>query len=82
MKRALQISFLYLVFISCSSTKLYYSSEAKKWQELSPGNQNELIYEIYLIGDAGSPSLEIQEPNLKLLEHKLTNSSERSAVDT
>ena len=80
MKRALSISLLSLVILSCSSSRLYYSSDAKEWESESVGETNELIYEMYLIGDAGSPSLDQQEPNLKLLEKKLSQSSERSAV--
>ncbi len=80
MKRALQVSLLYLILVSCSGSKLYYSSEAKKWNNNSSGPGEELIYEMYLIGDAGSASLENQEPNLKLLQNKLSKSTERSAV--
>jgi predicted phosphodiesterase len=80
MRRALQISFLSFILVSCSTSRLYYSSDAEKWKGNIPDTNQELIYELFLIGDAGSPSLDIQEPNLKLLQSKLANSSEHSAV--
>lgn len=80
MKRALQISLLSFAILSCSSSRLYYSSDAKGWQSDSAEQSKELIYEIFLVGDAGSASQVYQEPNLKLLQSKLSKSSERSAV--
>ena len=80
MKRAIQIFLLSLLVISCSSSRVYYSSDAKEWKQRTPEETNELIYEMYLIGDAGSASQAYQEPNLKLLENKLSKSSDRSAV--
>lgn len=79
MKRAYTISILTLALLSCTSSKLYYSSDAEDWKTNSL-DQEELIYEVYLIGDAGSATLDVQEPNLKLLQNKLEESSERSAV--
>lgn len=79
MKRLLTASFLSALLLSCSSSKLYYSSEAKEWEKTTT-EEKELIYEIFLIGDAGSASLTTQEPNLKLLQNKLEQSSERSSV--
>ncbi len=80
MKRIFQVFLFSILIISCSSSKVYYSSEAKNWNDKKADTEKELIYEIYLIGDAGSPSLDVQHPNLKLLQNKLNQSSENSAV--
>ena len=80
MKKALTLSLVTLLLLSCSGSKLYYSSDASDWKLSSPGKEKELIYEIFLIGDAGSASLEKQEPNLKLLKQKLSESTENSSV--
>ncbi len=68
-----------LIFLSCSTSKVYYNSEAENWRK-APSPEEELIYEIFLIGDAGSASLEKQEPNLKILQAQLERSSENSAI--
>jgi hypothetical protein len=46
MKRALQISLLAITIFSCSSSKLYYSSDAQEWNGKTPEDKNELICEI------------------------------------
>lgn len=77
---------LYLTIISfflssCAAVKPYYADGYKQWDKnhniSEAGNP---VYTFYLIGDAGKPNLEQQEPTLKLLETHLSGASENSAV--
>lgn len=79
MKRAYTL-LLAVLLLACSGSKTYIESEKKNWQEEIPPDQSELLYKMFLIGDGGAPSLERQEPTLKLFEHFVTEAGEKSAA--
>lgn len=64
----------------CSSSKTYIESSVKEAQPLQLPEDEGLIYRVYLIGDAGAPSLNRQEPTFRLFESLLKEESERSAA--
>lgn len=70
----------FLFLLSCSSSKIYVDEDGQNWQASSSSLSTKPIYELYLIGDAGSPRLDIQEPSLRFLESQLAQSNERSAI--
>ncbi|MBO6584733.1 MAG: BamA/TamA family outer membrane protein [Gracilimonas sp.] len=73
---------LLLLFLlsSCSASQTYINREDGDPFSLSPPDSNDLVYRVFLIGDAGAPSLDVQEPNLKFLQQQLEKSGERSAA--
>ncbi|RNC82994.1 MAG: hypothetical protein ED557_09735 [Balneola sp.] len=69
-----------LLFISCSGSELFIDSQNEQWESKSPPIDDGLIYKVFLIGDAGAPTLDKQEPTLRLLQQFLSESGERSAA--
>ncbi|MTI87811.1 MAG: hypothetical protein FH748_07570 [Balneolaceae bacterium] len=78
-KKLCYILFLGLM-LSCTSTRTFVDMEKGNPLELSPPPAQELLYRVFLIGDAGGPSLDVQEPSLKLFESFLKEADERSAA--
>lgn len=60
--------YLLIILISPYSYAQYYSKEVKGWKNVAPPDSSLLTYSIYLIGDAGAPSLQKQEPTFRLLQ--------------
>jgi hypothetical protein len=60
--------------------KPYYSRGAANWPSVVPPDSAQLKYSVFLIGDVGAPSLDPQEPSLRLLEKHLQQAGEQSAV--
>jgi hypothetical protein len=60
----------------------YYSKSVKDWQKksLPDTSQAKLTHTIYLIGDAGDPSLQKQEPTLRLLQSSIEKDSNSSII--
>ncbi|MEM6297640.1 MAG: metallophosphoesterase [Bacteroidota bacterium] len=70
----------FLLFLSsCASQKPFYNTE-KNWKETTPAESDEVVYTTFFIGDAGEPSLEVQEPVLKFLDTQLKATSGESTV--
>ncbi|WP_207424753.1 BamA/TamA family outer membrane protein [Desertivirga brevis] len=74
----------FLPLSGCISLKPYYAKNQSKWEEVSPPDSLKLKYSVFLIGDAGKPNENRQEPVLKLLQKQLYDSTRTklSAVDT
>lgn len=72
--------FLAVAIAACSSSEMYIDRSGQDWQEELPPPPSELLYKMYLIGDAGAPSLDKKEPVLKLLKTMADKEKERSAV--
>lgn len=70
---------LFLFLVSCSQSLLYINPEERNAQD-EPPPEEDLIYQTFLIGDAGEATLHVQEPVLKLFESFLRNAGERSAA--
>ncbi|MBL4704761.1 MAG: metallophosphoesterase, partial [Flavobacteriales bacterium] len=54
-----KISIIIFVFLvsACTTSNVYYHKEASKWEESQPTTENELLYTLYMIGDAGGDTL-------------------------
>ncbi len=77
-KPALILILLFLA--SCSQSLLYVNPEEQNAPISSPPPKEDLVYQTFLIGDAGEATLHVQEPVLKLFESFLNNAGERSAA--
>ncbi|MBO6523058.1 MAG: BamA/TamA family outer membrane protein [Balneolaceae bacterium] len=77
--RTFLLTVLSLALLSCSGSKVYYSEEEVEKKTESPP-ESELLYQMFLIGDAGGANLTTQEPTLKLFEQFLESASEKSAA--
>ena len=72
---------LILLFLaSCSSSQTFIDTDDGDPFLLEPPAEEDLVYQTFLIGDAGEPSLEVQEPTLKLLQSFLEKSGKNSAA--
>lgn len=64
----------------CSSVNQYVSEENRNWQQQEMPQSEELLYKVFLIGDAGSPSSAQTEPSLNLLRSQLSIAGRQGAV--
>ncbi len=69
-----------ILLTSCSGSELFIDRDHSSWNRTPGPDAQELIYSIHLIGDAGSPSLDKQEPVLALFQQFLKNDGEQSAA--
>jgi hypothetical protein len=79
-----QLFFLFLAVLCCSACanfKINYSAAAKNWQteQLAP-NEEEPVYTVYLIGDAGGAAFDEVPPAIRLLNERLKGADENNAV--
>jgi predicted MPP superfamily phosphohydrolase len=58
----------------------HYNKLHKKWREDFPTDMEVVKYSVFLIGDAGAPSLIQADHNLELLRSQLLKAGKRSAV--
>ncbi|MEM6263035.1 MAG: BamA/TamA family outer membrane protein [Bacteroidota bacterium] len=67
------------LFFACSSYKPYYHKTVKGWDQarLPEGLPT---HTVFLLGDAGAPDTERQEPTLKLLQGQLEAAGENSSL--
>lgn len=80
MNRKFVLIFLFFLLASCSQSLLYVNPEEENAPERPIPPKEDLIYQTFLIGDAGEASLKVQEPVLKLFETFLENAGEHSAA--
>lgn len=74
------VAFAVLVFFAaCGSRQPWYANEYKNWQAQVPPSQKP-SFTFFLIGDAGKPNLEVQEPALVMLNRHLLNAERNSMV--
>ncbi|MCC9137181.1 BamA/TamA family outer membrane protein [Pontibacter silvestris] len=71
---------LTLLLTACATNKPYYGREAIDWEKNEQDPENKLLYTVFLIGDVGSPSLDEQEPTLKLMQQQMHEAGEQSAT--
>lgn len=70
---------LFCAFVSaCGTTGLYIDQDSRDWKNNPTPDNEETIYTVYLIGDAGSPNLD-DDPTLQLFTKFLNNADEHSA---
>ncbi|WP_017257350.1 metallophosphoesterase [Pedobacter arcticus] len=60
-----------LGYTSCTTYKPFYAKSQKDWQKANNPDSLTLDYTVFLIGDVGKPSLDVQEPTLKLMESQM-----------
>jgi len=71
---------LLLLLAACTTTKkAFYGQGSEGWAEQSPPSASP-AFQLFLIGDAGKPSLNPLEPTFRLLQQDLEKATERSAV--
>lgn len=69
-----------VLFSACAAVKPYYDKEHTNWTAPDMDALGEPSFTFFLIGDAGKPDLEVQEPTLKLLQNQLEQADDNSAV--
>ena len=67
----LALSATLLLVCSCASYKTQYSKEARRWKDNAWPESAKLKHTMYLIGDAGKPTLNGSTPVLHYLKPKL-----------
>lgn len=77
--RCTTLLFAFLL-ISCSSSLLYINEDEGDPFTLEPPPEEDLLYRVFLLGDAGAPSLDKQEPTLRLYQSFLEDAGEKSAA--
>jgi hypothetical protein len=80
MKFKIAVLCIFCLFTSCSSSSMYINEEYGDRSELQPPSNSDLIYRVFLLGDAGASSLDVQEPVLRLFQSFLREAGERSAA--
>ena len=71
--------FVLLSLLSCQK-KVYYSKKASHWKDSVQPDSSLLDYSIYLIGDAGDPELDKEEPTFRILRAQIEKDSNSSIV--
>ncbi len=78
--RPLYLLALLVAVFSCAPTQLYYNPAVRNWEQEEQDPKNKLLYTVFLIGDVGAPSLDPQEPSLKLMQAQMHAAGEQSAT--
>ncbi|MBO6794041.1 MAG: metallophosphoesterase [Balneolaceae bacterium] len=77
--RVIYLAILSLFVSACGTTGLYIEQNSRDWESNPPPENEETIYSVYLLGDAGAPDLE-NDPTLNLFERFLEEADENSAA--
>lgn len=73
--------FLLFFLLGCAAHKKpFYNQKFKDWEQQTQTKSSSIIHTTFLIGDAGEPSTEVQEPVLKLLQKQLKAVSSQSSL--
>ncbi|WP_207427691.1 metallophosphoesterase [Pedobacter sp. SYSU D00535] len=81
-KSSFYIIFSLVIITGCISRKPFYDKSQVNWQEATPPDSTKLKYTVFVIGDAGRPDDDVQEPTLKLLQKQLFDSTRIVKGDT
>ncbi|WP_181305211.1 metallophosphoesterase [Rufibacter sp. XAAS-G3-1] len=65
---------------ACTTSKPYYGRNVLNWQEQTPKDTSEIVYSVFLIGDAGAPLTDKPDPTLMHLKAQIEQAGEKSAV--
>lgn len=71
LRRLIILYIIGFILQSCTSLKPYYDKSQLNWKAANSPDTLQLKYSIFLIGDAGNPDKNRQEPVLKLLQSQL-----------
>lgn len=81
MNKVIQIIFILSTLLLSSCGISYYVAKSHKdWEAKSPGDTANIVYTIFLVGDAGRPDMDKQEPTLKLLQSQMEADSNSAVV--
>lgn len=69
-----------LLLASCTHSVLYIDEDHDSQVAKIPPPEEELVYQAFLIGDVGKPSLDVQEPTLKLFQSFVEKADENSVA--
>ncbi|MGV3538913.1 MAG: metallophosphoesterase [Rufibacter sp.] len=79
--RLLSIPFvLFCLVQACTVSKPYYARTVENWQQQTPKDTSELLYSVFLIGDAGAPLTDKPDPTLMHLKSQIDQAGAKSAV--
>ncbi|MGL1884999.1 MAG: metallophosphoesterase [Reichenbachiella sp.] len=71
---------LALLLFGCSTSRVFYGSEDKNWNEASPLSENKLAYSLYLLGDAGEASPQSNQVLSNVSKHLKNADSNKSGI--
>jgi hypothetical protein len=71
---------LFCLLQACTTAKPYYARSVTDWKSNTPKDSSEIIYSVFLIGDAGAPITDRPDPNLMLLRSQIMAAGARSTV--
>ncbi|MBC8053474.1 MAG: BamA/TamA family outer membrane protein [Sphingobacteriaceae bacterium] len=67
-------STIILFLAGCTTLKPFYDKSEVNWQKATTPDSSRVKYSIFLIGDAGNPEQDRQEPTLKLAQNQIFTS--------
>ncbi|HEY0055806.1 MAG TPA: metallophosphoesterase, partial [Pedobacter sp.] len=68
------ITFSILILTGCVTLKPFYDKSQVEWAKATTPDSTQLKYSVFLIGDAGNPDANQQEPTLKLAQSQIYSS--------
>jgi hypothetical protein len=74
------ILFSIILLSACASYRDQYAKESRNWEQRSPSPSLKLQHTMYLVGDAGKPTLDGSTAVLRYLKTKLDNESKNSSI--
>ncbi|WP_240336886.1 metallophosphoesterase [Rufibacter psychrotolerans] len=84
MKKTYVYLFQFLAVIwliqACTTGRPFYARTVQNWQSQTPKDSSEVVYSVFLIGDAGAPLTDKPDPTLMLLKAQIHAAGEKSAV--
>ncbi|RJE70383.1 hypothetical protein BGP76_09825 [Reichenbachiella sp. MSK19-1] len=69
-----------LLLLGCSGAKVFYGSKNHDWDNTSPAENNDLMYSLYLIGDAGEDSIRSSSVLNNVSKHLKNADSNKSGI--
>ncbi|OAQ41879.1 hypothetical protein A5893_01815 [Pedobacter psychrophilus] len=69
--KLISLSVVGLLYCSCTTYKPFYAKSERDWKKANNPDTLSLDYTVFLIGDAGKPDVDQQEPTLKLLQSQM-----------
>lgn len=80
LQRSVWQTLLVFLFVACSTVKPFYSEQVANWQKIKPASSSKLLYTVFLIGDVGAPTLDKQEPSMKLMRSQMDEAGAQSTT--
>jgi len=74
------ITIFSILLLSCSTAKVFYGKQERKWEELLPKTNSKLEYSLYLIGDAGAETSKSNQVLNSLSKNLNNEEADKSGV--